>query len=740
MPNESNQVFLISYNRPRILARTLEALRSQTCGDFRLTLVQDGPRYADDPDETDAIRQCVDTFRRMFPGGEVLRQEANAGAGLNILRAQERAFRELGLAAAFFFEDDLVPHRTYLEQLIILREALLPHRRSAPYFACYGAIHGFSPDKEHLAGSGLRFMDYFWGYGLFREHWEEEQALLQPYFAYLRSTPYRDRDDTVVHGIFRDLGHPRAFTSQDSARHVALLRLGRCALTTVPRRAAYIGEDGEHSTLANYDHWRFRRDALPHDMELVQPSLSSETLGAACLAFPEWLREMDQMPPNLIACQKHEIARLSSEVAVHEHHLTAVTGEAAALRRELRAMRESTCWRATLPFQRVADGLGLVRRRMALRPTARLRRTEGVVALDISNIWHADSGTGIQRVVRNIATQLATRTHDNKKIALINFASGTPLDVTRGFLSGERTMPAAPLEGLEVLVMLDSSYNLAPPLAPLLRQAKRDGIRIVSVCHDLLPVRFPRWFTAMNRRTFRRWLQVAAGYSSHFACVSGTTAEDLRAYLAARSDLPIKPGISTWPLGCDFASPLGYARNGAEGLAQPYALMVGTVEPRKNHSFVLEAFGRLHSSGRTTASLVVVGRRGWKCGRTVAKLRQAEAEGWLIWLEDGISDGHLASLYRSAACAIQASRAEGFGLPVAEAANFGKPVVLSDIPIFREIVRAHGYFFTLDDHDSFARALALALQPGIPATKTKAVSWRESAEAFWDICLGNPGN
>ena len=85
---------------------------------------------------------------------------------------------------------------------------------------------------------------------------------------------------------------------------------------------------------------------------------------------------------------------------------------------------------------------------------------------------------------------------------------------------------------------------------------------------------------------------------------------------------------------------------------------------------------------------------------------------------------------------IQASRAEGFGLPVSEAANFGKPVVLSDIPVFREIVRSNGYFFNLDDHRSFADALARASQVGAPATDTISVTWRESAEAFWKVCLG----
>jgi glycosyltransferase involved in cell wall biosynthesis len=142
----------------------------------------------------------------------------------------------------------------------------------------------------------------------------------------------------------------------------------------------------------------------------------------------------------------------------------------------------------------------------------------------------------------------------------------------------------------------------------------------------------------------------------------------------------------------------------------------------------------MRAAGTLRHALVVVGRYGWKAGSTAERLRQAEEEGWVAWLDEGVSDNDLAGIYESASCVIQASRAEGFGLPVAEAGHHGKPVVLSDIPVFREIVASDGYFFTLDDRASFAAALHLALQPGAPPTKSTAVSWRQSAELFWAEC------
>ncbi len=423
-----------------------------------------------------------------------------------------------------------------------------------------------------------------------------------------------------------------------------------------------------------------------------------------------------------------------------EAELLRLRDEAFMLQGRVQAMENSTSWRITRPLRWAGDKYSALRRQFRIKPGSALKLVPNVVAIDISNIWHSDSGTGIQRVVRTLATELGRKARDGKKVVLIDFATGTPMDVTSGFLDGDRAIPPVPLQGMETLIMLDSSYNLGPPLASRLRQAKDKGIRIISVCHDLLPLRFPRWFTSMNHRTFRRWLHVAADYSNHFACVSRATADDLAAYFTTRADLREKPTVSVWPLGRDFM-PLRPAVGAATaGLPKPYAVMVGTVEPRKNHTFVLEAFRRLRQTGQINASLVVVGRHGWKCQRAVTRLRRAAEEGWAVWLADGISDTRLASIYESAACAIQASRAEGFGLPVAEAAHFGKPVVLSDIPVFREIVRANGHFFRLDDHDSFAPALAQALRPETPPTETVSVTWRESAEAFWRECVGATTN
>jgi len=354
MPCRTNQIFVVSYNRPELLARTLEALRGQSYRDWCITLVQDGPRAADGTD-CRAIARCIDVFRAAFPAGEVLAQPFNTGVGLNILRAQERAFIELGLEAAFFFEDDLIPHPTYLEQMVAIREVLAPHRELAPYFAAYGYLHAFSPRREQIPGSGLRFMDQsLWAYGLFRDHWLEEQKLLEPYFTYLRTVPYHERDHDVVAGVFRDLGRPHPATSQDGARLVALCLLGRCAVTTVPARAVYAGIEGEHSDATSFADWGFA-ETMPGDAPVVMPRLSADVLRDACRAFPRWIDELNGLPPNRIARMHATVSRQEQNIARQEQKTNELSAKVASLQKEIRALRNSTSWRITAPLRGLGD-------------------------------------------------------------------------------------------------------------------------------------------------------------------------------------------------------------------------------------------------------------------------------------------------------------------------------------------------------------------------------------------------
>ena len=113
------------------------------------------------------------------------------------------------------------------------------------------------------------------------------------------------------------------------------------------------------------------------------------------------------------------------------------------------------------------------------------------------------------------------------------------------------------------------------------------------------------------------------------------------------------------------------------GLARPYVLSVGVLEPRKNLAGLLAGFARLPAEPAVT--LAVAGPAGW----LVADPRQLADEsgaGERVRLLGEVPDEDLPALYAGAELLVYPSLHEGFGLPVLEAMSCGTPVVVSRVP------------------------------------------------------------
>lgn len=131
-------------------------------------------------------------------------------------------------------------------------------------------------------------------------------------------------------------------------------------------------------------------------------------------------------------------------------------------------------------------------------------------------------------------------------------------------------------------------------------------------------------------------------------------------------------------------------------------LMVGTIEPKKNHIYVLNSFERLWRDGYTLP-LVIAGRVGWKCSDVVEKILSSEYYGKYLFMYNDTTDDQLISLYLDSCAVVMSSLVEGYGLPVVEAIQFACPVFASDIPVFREVGYDYPFFFDLSDELSLVR-------------------------------------
>jgi len=184
----------------------------------------------------------------------------------------------------------------------------------------------------------------------------------------------------------------------------------------------------------------------------------------------------------------------------------------------------------------------------------------------------------------------------------------------------------------------------------------------VVTIHDLSFERDPELMPLRDRLVFRRVVPRAARRAERVLTVSERTKRDL-------VDLyDLAPGkVVVTPNGVDPAfSP------GTSLLQHPYVLAVGAVQPRKNQLAAAEA------AAAVELPLVVAGPI-----RDEALAAQLRARG--VDLRGYVSQDDLVELYRGAACLVQPSRYEGFGLPVLEAMACGTPVVAVDEPALREV-------------------------------------------------------
>ncbi|NKE43212.1 glycosyltransferase family 4 protein [Roseomonas frigidaquae] len=233
------------------------------------------------------------------------------------------------------------------------------------------------------------------------------------------------------------------------------------------------------------------------------------------------------------------------------------------------------------------------------------------------------------------------------------------------------------------LVNLGSSwwlrdYNLA------LRAAKaRHGLRYAALVHDCGPLVVPEHNAPAMVAEFARWFAGLGAHADLLLAVSEATRKDIEALRAKLLPGLPAPPVSVLRLDAQpvRVPPAPRPHPGIAALAgRPYALFVGTLESRKNHLFVLNAWLALTRKHGAAALplLVLVGRPGYLSDPALALLRNAPALRDGVRLLVDVPDSALAGLYEGALFTLYNSFHEGWGLPVTEALSHGKAVLAPD--------------------------------------------------------------
>ena len=114
-----------------------------------------------------------------------------------------------------------------------------------------------------------------------------------------------------------------------------------------------------------------------------------------------------------------------------------------------------------------------------------------------------------------------------------------------------------------------------------------------------------------------------------------------------------------------------------------FILMVGTIEPRKNHKFLLDAYDQ--GLKRLGYNIIMAGYMGWNMDAFEKRLKEHPDYNRGIYHFERLGDDEIAYLYKRAECLAFFSYTEGFGLPIIEALQRGTPVIAAGIPVLREV-------------------------------------------------------
>lgn len=383
---------------------------------------------------------------------------------------------------------------------------------------------------------------------------------------------------------------------------------------------------------------------------------------------------------------------------------------------------------------------------LSRRPSLRTVKKEthsrpACLYLSLGSLPFYDNGSGIPRVAKNLC-------REGLKQADIKFVPVYPDPRTGVYRRADSwcikqgLLPATtkPIDAEitvqpgDWLVQTMINANALEFDAEYLASFRAAGGYLGVVLHDMIAEEHPEFFKPRDSRNFSRWLRRIASFDGIFAISKAT--EDAFNTWKAREGISTQAQTGHFHLGANFKASTEATPNSLSSklTARPLFLQVSTLEPRKGYAQLLSTFETLWSSG-ADVNLAIVGRKGWLVADLVRRIKKhPELNRRLFWFSYA-TDAELTALYKNATAVVVASEAEGFGLSVVEGLWHGRPVIVRDIPVFREVGGDSLTYFSGNSPEAIADAVRSVLKhpkSGSIAT-LKTMTWAESFSAFTDV-------
>lgn len=378
------------------------------------------------------------------------------------------------------------------------------------------------------------------------------------------------------------------------------------------------------------------------------------------------------------------------------------------------------------------------------------RVDERQLFLDISELSQRDGRTGVQRVVRGYLKSLLENPPKGFKVhpvyATISGGYKYANEFTSRFLGlspvgRDADSPILWQRG-DIFLGLDLQHHVQLSNFNFYKLLMEEGVIVKFIIYDLLPIQLEGYFSYQNHKKIHEDLMRLIAKTNGAICISRATKEAYNNWLI-NNKIETKKDfqLSYVHIGGDLKGSVpssGMMKNSKEILSKIKSkksfLVVSTIEPRKGHRQILEAFEILWEEN-FDANLIFVGVKGWGSDSLINQILGHKYFGErLIWL-DGISDEYLEKVYETSHCLIIASLNEGFGLPIIESAKYELPIIARDIPVFREIAGSNAHYFEgtapLSLSISINKWVQLEQNSKNPrSNQIKFKTWEESTEAL----------
>ncbi|WP_394398143.1 glycosyltransferase family 4 protein [Sulfitobacter sp. 1A15299] len=258
--------------------------------------------------------------------------------------------------------------------------------------------------------------------------------------------------------------------------------------------------------------------------------------------------------------------------------------------------------------------------------------------------------------------------------------------------------------------------NLTDRVLGAVKQARG---RSAVFIHDVIPLEHPAYQRPGTVAPFRAKIDRVSAQADLVIYNSQDTRQRSEAQMRGRI-----PSAIVAHLGVDLPAPDAGDLPAGLPPERPYFVVVGTIEPRKNHGFLLDLWQKM---GPDAPLLLICGARGWNNSAVFNRLDRLPENGPAQELAN-LSDEGLAALVQGAAGMLFPSHAEGFGLPPAEALSLGTRVLCNDLPVLHEVLGDKAVYAPLGEPYSWIRTIeewAASVPDPRPATTFIAPTWAE---------------